>query len=344
VSGDLHCVWLNSAALTRFGHAGHPTGLLREQPAFAITSAVAAVPDEELDRFAAEAAAVAAARGVVGIVDLEMTQNHAVWTRRFANGFDALRVEFGIYREHLDEARALGLHTGQQLGPLLTVGRLKVLTDGSLNTRTAYCVDPFENGSHGLLEVSPAELVAIMHLALDSGLELSVHAIGDAANTVALDAFESTGARGRIEHAQFVAASDFARFAELGITASVQPEHMLDDRDVADRYWAGRTDRAYAWKSLHDAGATLAFGSDAPVAALDPWVAMAAAVDRTRDDREPWHPEQRLTVDEAIAASTRSTIAVGQPADIVVVDRDPALGELREMPVYATYLAGRRTF
>jgi predicted amidohydrolase YtcJ len=248
---------------------------------------------------------------------------------------------------HLDRAIALGLHTGQQVDALLSVGRFKVLTDGSLNTRTAWCVDPYPGtGERGLLEVPAETLVPLLRKAVAAGLEPAVHAIGDAANTLALDAFEAVGAVGSIEHAQLVAASDFARFAALGVTASVQPEHAMDDRDVADRYWAGRTDRVIALRSLLDAGARLAFGSDAPVAPLDPWVTMSAAVGRSRDVLPPWHPEQRISTVEALRASTRSTIAVGQPADLVITELDPLAAtheQLRALPVCATVLAGHFT-
>jgi predicted amidohydrolase YtcJ len=344
-SGDLHSVWLNTAALALYGHAGHPTGLLREDDAFRITTLVAQLPDEVTDRYAADASRAAAARGVVGIVDYEMTWSLDVWQRRRERGDRAVRVEFGIYTQWLDRAIELGLFTGQQVGELLTVGRFKVLTDGSLNTRTAYTFEPYPGThDHGLLTTPPELLVPLMRTAADAGIESAVHAIGDHANAVALDAFASVGHRGSIEHAQLVAGADFARFAALDVVASVQPEHAMDDRDVADRYWAGRNDRTMALRSLLDAGATLAFGSDAPVAPLDPWITADAAITRARDGREPWHPEQSVTVEEALAASTRSTIAPGQPADLVVLEADPYESPLREMPVQATLLGGRYTF
>jgi predicted amidohydrolase YtcJ len=173
-----------------------------------------------------------------------------------------------------------------------------------------------------------------------------VHAIGDAANTHALDAFAATGARGSIEHAQLLSTADFARFAELDLVASVQPEHALDDRDVADRYWAGRTDRAFALGSMLAAGARLALGSDAPVAPLDPWVTIAAAVGRDRDGRAPWHPEQAISAADALMASGRTGIAIGQAADLAVLDVDPlsaSSADLRSMPVAATMIGGRFT-
>ena len=287
----------------------------------------------------------------MGIVDLEMDWNLDSWRRRMAAGFDSVRVEFGIYTQHLDRALGLGLHTGQAITPLLGVGRFKVITDGSLNTRTAYCYDDYpglegREDSRGLLTVPPAELLARMHAASKTGLESSVHAIGDHATSLALDAFEQLGVGGRIEHAQLVADTDVPRFAAIGVTASVQPDHAMDDRDVAQKYWPGRTGRAFPLRALLDAGATLAFGSDAPVSTLDPWATMAAAVDRSRGDREPWHPEQRISAREALAASARSSVAVGQPADLIVTDHDPSAmtaRQLRDATVRATLLAGRLT-
>ena len=179
-----------------------------------------------------------------------------------------------------------------------------------------------------------------------AGIVPTVHAIGDHANSLALDAFAELGVRGRIEHAQLLAATDLLRFAELGVVASVQPDHALDDRDVAEHHWAGRTDRAFALRSLLDSGATLAMGSDAPVSPLDPWVTIAAAVARSRGDREPWHPEQRITVAEALAASTRTTVAVGQRADLIVTGTDPLAADvesLRRLGVAATLLGGEFT-
>jgi predicted amidohydrolase YtcJ len=283
-----------------------------------------------------------------------MAWNLPTWTRRVDSGVTALRVEFGVYSEHLDRAIDLGLRTGASVhdSGLLTFGNFKVLTDGSLNTRTAYCADEYpglagHEHPNGLLTVPPEHLLPLMRRAVESGIVPSVHAIGDGANTLALDAFASLGSGGRIEHAQLLRESDLARFAELGVVASVQPEHANDDRDVAEHHWAGRTNRAFVLRSLLDAGTEIVLGSDAPVAPLDPWVTIAAAVTRTRGHRAPWHPEQAITVHEAIAASTRSTVAPGQPADLVVTDLDPTVArpdELREMPVSGTLLGGQWTY
>jgi predicted amidohydrolase YtcJ len=374
VSGDLHCCWLNSAALDRHGFAGHPTGLLREDDCFAVVRAIDTVDDAVMDAWTDEAARAAAARGIVGIVDLEMTWNLENWRRRIESGTDSLRVEFGIYTADLARAVSEGLRTGEPIpgtGGLLTVGPYKVITDGSLNTRTAYCFDEYpglegQPGSRGLLTVPPEDLLGHLRTAVAAGIRPAVHAIGDHANALALDAFEQLSAfeqlrspeqpgaddkspvRGSIEHAQLLAISDIPRFALLGVVASVQPEHAMDDRDVADRFWAGRTDRAFVLASLLNAGARLAFGSDAPVAPLDPWVTMAAAVGRARPGREPWHPEQMISRQAALAASARGrhTVAVDDVADLAIVEIDPftaSVDDLRRMPVAATLLAGRFT-
>jgi len=297
-----------------------------------------------------DAAKAAAARGIVGIVDFEMTWNREVWLRRIAGGFDCLRVDAGVYPQDLERAAADGMGTGQPVdggAGLLRVGPLKVLIDGALNTRTAYCVDPYPHGGRGLLTVGEGELGALLARARDTGFVPAVHAIGDGANEVALNAFESAGIGGRIEHAQFVRTVDFPRFGPLGVTASVQPAHALDDRDAADANWAGRTDRAFPLRSLLAAGATLALGSDAPVAPLEPWLAMSAATTRAgRDGRAPWHPEQALTRMEALTASTRGRCIVrpGDPADLAVLDGDPLAvpdAVFAAMPVAATLVAGR---
>ncbi|MEJ3403135.1 amidohydrolase family protein [Rathayibacter sp. YIM 133350] len=353
VSADLHSAWLNSPALRDHGFPSDADGLLRERDAFTVVGRLESVSTEVTDGWAIEAAAAAAERGVVGVVDLEMEWNLEAWSRRMAEGFDGLRVEFGVYPQHLQRAISLGLQSGQVIeatGGLLTVGPFKVITDGSLNTRTAYCFDAYPGldgeDRFGLLTVSPAELVPLLESATRGGLRVAVHAIGDHANTLALDAIERAGARGSIEHAQLLSLSDIARFARLGVTASVQPEHAMDDRDVADRYWPGRTDRAFPLAALHAAGVALAFGSDAPVAPLDPWVSIAAAVGRSRDGRAAWHPEQAIDAAVALEASSRTRVAEGEPADLAILERDPLSADpegLREMPVAATLLGGRFT-
>ena len=363
VSGDVHCLWSNRAAVRMFD-LPEAAWLLREQEAFDLNVRLSAVPEQQLDARALESAATAASRGVVGIVDLEMSGAVASWQRRFGAGFRGLRVKAGVYPDDLDGVVAAGIRTGQvvpETAGLLVGGPFKLFTDGSLNTRTAWCYDDYPGLSGpdaaGLAIHSADELLGLARAAVAQGFIPTIHAIGDRATTLALDTFEALGRLpaglaeigGSIEHAQLVTTADLPRFAQLAVRASVQPEHAMDDRDVTDHYWAGRADRAFAYRALWEAGAELALGSDAPVAPLDPWVTISAAVSRTRDGREPWHPEQALPIDAALRASWggAADIAIGGPADLVITELNPveASGDdLRTMPVFATMVAGEWSY
>lgn len=360
VSNDLHAAWLNPAALALTGNDAHPDGVLREHECFEVLKRLPAPSRERLDDWIMADTRAAAARGVVGILDFEHADNVTDWGRRSARGGLAVRVRCSVPRDRLEEAIDRGLRTGDQVpgaadrapgpGGLLEVGPVKLFADGSLNTRTAYCDDPYPGtGARGRLELPPEELELVMRHAARSGLEPAVHAIGDHANALVLEAFEKTGCPGRIEHAQLVRDRDAARFARPGLVVSVQPAHCPDDRDVADTHWPGRTGRAYPYRALLAAGAVLEFGSDAPVAPLDPWDGIASAVSRTDDDRPAWHPEQAISVADALAASSRGrrTVTAGSAADLVIVATDPSRATpagLRDMPVLGTLLGGRWTY
>ncbi|MBB5153550.1 amidohydrolase [Saccharopolyspora phatthalungensis] len=356
ISGDLHCAWINTPAAARLGVELDETGLVREGAWLHTPAQLRDASSPTTARYR-EAAEVAARRGVVGIVEFEHTDNLAQWPERVAAGVDQLRVEASIWPEYLEDAVTAGLRTGDVLEPqgLVTMGRLKVVVDGSLNTRTAWCWHPYPDlapgdpNPCGIASVPPEELRRLLTRAVPNGIEPAVHAIGDRANTEVIDIFEQFGIPGTIEHAQLVSDDDFSRFGALGLIASVQPEHAMDDRDVADRHWAGRTHRAFAFRSLHDAGATLRMGSDAPVAPLDPWFAISAATTRSRDGREPWHPRECIPLDVALAASMRgrTRLSVGDVADLAILDIEPHTAtprQLRELPVSGTLLGGRWTW
>lgn len=359
VSGDVHTVWSNRALLARLELPEH-AWWLNEQPAFDLGVRLSATDEATTDHWVADAARAAAARGVTGIVDLEMGGAVAAWERRVSAGLRTLRVKAGVYPADLEAVRGRRLRTGDGIpgtAGLATVAWYKLFTDGALNSRTAWCVDPYPDAGdgHGLPTYADAELLAVAREGLVAGLVPTIHAIGDRAVTQALDTFAALAIpaaaadRGRIEHAQLLSPEDAPRFAELGVRASVQPEHAMDDRDVADRHWAGRTDRAFAFRTLLDAGATLELGSDAPVSPLDPWETIAAAVTRSRDGRAAWHPEQSLPRGAALAASWGGVGAIeeGGVADLAILDADPHEGTaqaLRTFPVHATLVAGEFTF
>lgn len=351
INADVHSVWLNSAALRREGFTASD-GMLREDDAFEVSRRLNAVDPAHADRAVLRAGRDAAARGVTGIVDFEMAWNAEAWARRIDDGFATQRVEFAVYPGDLSRAIAEGLRTGDPLSGgrgLIEVGPLKIITDGSLGTRTAACSHPYPGAGagDGVLNVAPDELIEVLTIATGGGFAVAAHAIGDRAVSSALDAVAATGATGTIEHAQLVSHADIARFGRLGLVASVQPQHALDDRELVAEYWGEQTSIGYPMASLLRAGAALRFGSDAPVAPLDPWHAIAAAAHRSDGRPSAERPSaESVSVGEAIAASVRTSVRPGERADLVVCAADPASVSaqvLREMPVLATLLGGRIT-
>ncbi len=344
-AGDLHSLWCNSAGLIAVGVPDHATGLLREDEAFTAMLHLMATETGHVDALVRGAQRRAAALGVVGVVDMEMAWGVGAWQRRMASSPSLQRVEAATYPDDLEQLIALGLRTGDVLGERLSVGPLKIISDGSLSSLTAHCLSPYphpiDGSPHGVANHSIQDMIALMGRATRNGIQCAVHAIGDRACRDALDAFQAVGAVGTIEHAQLVHPDDLPRFAELGVGASVQPAHLLQDEAVLDEVWPESTDRAFALRSLHDAGARLRFGSDAPVSPLDPWLAMDVAVNT------PHRREQALTAAEALTACTRTRIAVGQPADLILTSLSPsdlAQGRFGSDSCLATVVAGGVTF
>lgn len=339
-AGDGHHAWLSSAAQHALGLPVRDD-MVREDEWFAVYTLLdELMPGEDEASSYRAAQQRAAALGIVGVVDLEFGDTPHGWRERWTAGADLLRVRTGFYDGQLDDVIAAGLRTGDPLLPdddRLRLGPLKIISDGSLNTGTAWC----REHPVGAPNLSLAELTALQARAHAAGLEVATHAIGDAAVEAALTAYESTGARGSIEHVQLVARDDVVRMARLPIRASVQPHHLVDDRDLAEQIWPDRADRCFAFRWLLDAGVPITLGSDAPVSPLDPWLAIDSAVRRTGDDRPAWHAEQALTRREALAASVdgRTALREGGPGDLVVLDADP-LSDSRPA-VALTVVAGR---
>src|SRR2546429_2682281 len=368
---DYHSLWLNSAALARangqlqvpggvveLDERGEPTGVLREECAWHFRDAHAAPSDDESVEAMREGLRVAAARGVTAVHDKDGWRGALrFWQRLAGEGVLTLRVWQSVPHEQVAELGRLGIRSG--LGsPLLRIGYLKAFMDGTLGSQTARMLD----GS-GVEITSGAELEEIVRRGAAAGFPVAVHAIGDLANREALDAFEATrevwaplGLRPRIEHAQLLAAEDVARFARPGVAAPVQFSHAPPAPDHADRFCAGKTDGAYAYRSLLESGAVLANGSGAPIEELDPLAGVCAGVLRTIDERPAWHPEQRLTLEQALIATCvnpawlagdewrRGKLIPGFLADLVVLSRDPLdcpPEELETVEVVATMVGGR---
>ena len=367
---DSHSVWLSSAALARadgdlqvhggvveVDERGEPTGVLREESCWHFRDAYIETTDDEYVEAMRAGLKLASSRGVTAVHDKDGWLGALrFWQRLEAEGALTLRVWQSLPAEKAGELADVDVTSGLG-GPRLKLGYLKVFMDGTLGSQTARMLD----GS-GVEITSREEFAEIIQRAAKAGFPLAVHAIGDRANRDALDAFEETrseweplGLRQRIEHAQLLSPEDLGRFAALGVAASVQFSHAPSDRDIADRFWAGKTDGAYAFRSLWDSGALLANGSDAPIEELDPLAGICAGVLRTLDERPAWHPEQAVTVEQALQASTvnpawlarderrRGRLIPGRYADLVVLDRDPvavAPEELPDVRVVATMLGG----
>jgi len=371
ISKDYHSAWLNSAALAAAGGdldvpggvverdaAGEPTGILREESAWRFRDRHVLTSEDEWVEATRAGLRLANARGVGAIHDKDgWLGAPGIFQRLREEGNLSLRVWGSIPHDLLDSAAALALRSGFG-DEYLRIGYLKCFMDGTLGSQTALMTD-----GTGVEITSRAELEEIIRRGAERGWPVAVHAIGDRANRNALDAFEATrGAwepkrlRHRIEHAQCLAPEDVPRFAELGIACSVQFSHAPSDRDLAERFWDGRLDGTYAFRSLVDSGAVVVNGSDAPVEELDPLAGIAAGVLRSIDDRPAWRPEQAVTVEQALHATCvaptwlsgdgrrRGRLLPGFLADLVVLDRDPLAcepEELREVQVVATMVGGR---
>jgi hypothetical protein len=331
------------------GADGAPTGVLKDNAMGLVWPVVPDAPEVQQDRFLDAAMAHVAERGVTSVHNVGGWGDLAIFRR----AHEARRLDVRIYActplaswERLrDEVTEYG-----RGDDWLRIGCVKGFVDGSLGSHTAAFLEPFTDapGERGLLVDAPDDLRRWIAGADAAGLQVAVHAIGDRANRLLLDIYEEVAAaadprsaidrRFRIEHAQHLHPDDIPRFAELGVIASVQPYHAIDDgRWAEDVIGPERARTTYAFRSLLDAGTRIAFGSDWYVAPPTPLEGIYAAVTRrTLDGAHPdgWVPEQKITVEEALAAYTRDaayasfeedvkgTVEPGKLADLVVLDRD----------------------
>jgi predicted amidohydrolase YtcJ len=359
-----HATWVNSLALERAGitagtedppggqilrdESGQPTGILLETAA-GLVHEIIPEPDVETMADALRQGMARAVRlGLTGFHDPGHSTVLAALQVLRARGELALRALVHIPDEELASAAELGLRSGFG-DEILRIGGVKIFADGALGPQSAHMLSPYEGttGEFGVPTHTAAELYNLVRRAHQAGLSVAVHAIGDAANRAVLDAIEHARSSGsgpppalpdRIEHVQLLHSEDLPRLARLGIVASMQPIHATSDMEMAERHWGRRCDLAYAWRSILDSGARLAFGSDCPVEILDPLAGIHAAVTRRRADGSPgpegWIPAQRLTVAGAVHAYTlgaayasgetdlKGSLAPGKLADLVVLSRD----------------------
>jgi predicted amidohydrolase YtcJ len=266
----------------------------------------------------------------------------------------------------LSEALGEGRATGDGDGWLST-GAMKIFMDGALGSHTCLTTKALADspGNHGIAVTGAEEAYGLLEQAATGGIAVAAHAIGDAANATMLDVFQrwqatgiAPGLRHRIEHAQHQRPQDIARFAALGVIASMQPIHCTSDIELVQTLLAGHDVASYPWQSLMAAGATVVFGSDAPVEDPNPFHGLHAAVTRQRGDgtpREGFQPQERLTVEQAVRAYTvtpayasgeeasKGLLRRGMLADFIAVSADPFTAEpaaLRDIEVEVTVVGG----
>jgi predicted amidohydrolase YtcJ len=346
---------------------GEPTGILKETALDLMARLFADPSDEEAAAAIRVAMTNAHKQGLVGVHTMEGAAAFRGFQKLRASGELKLRILMQIPEDNLDAAIQAGLQSGYG-DEWLRIGGVKAFADGALGARTAYMLEPFEGepDNYGIAVSDADHLKEFVGKASRAGLAAFIHAIGDRANREVLDAVEASRAAGeglhlrhRIEHTQILHPDDIPRLAELGVIASMQPIHATQDMLLADALWGGRSAGAYAFRSLLDKGAVLAFGSDSPVEDLNVMIGIHAAVTRRRADGSPgpegWYPEQRLSVTESVYAYTagaayasgeediKGTLSPGKLADLVVLSQDifsidPM--EILETEVVATMVDG----
>jgi len=392
-SRSLHSAWVNSKALSLARidqstpdpeggiilrtNSNLPTGILLEKAVDIVSNIIPAPSTED----AAELIKIGQQRlwqfGLVGVHNYDRKLSFQALQLLHRRGELGLRILQSLPLDSLPSALSIGLQQG--IGDeWLKIGSVKLFMDGALGPHTAAMQSPYENEpeNSGVLLINKDELISILRTADAANLPLSIHAIGDLANRVVLDAIEQyydtsdspqpKGSMHRIEHAQLLRPEDISRFSTLNVAASMQPLHATSDMAMAEENWGTRCKYAYAWKSLLQADAVLLFGSDAPVESPNPFLGIHAAVTRRRIDGSPdengWIPAQKLSLSDALHAYTQapSEFYVSRklkgileptlPADLIVLKEDPFKvqpHELKDISPSGTMVGGKwryRTF
>ncbi len=378
-SHDSHSAWASPAALAAAGivpgssdlpggrierdESGVPTGILRESATDLVEAvadrlrgpALEAALDETLDDMAR--------LGITGATDAgDTTDTNGVGDHAFLGDRASLilslreridgrlRLSVNLPSAAIVAAGAAGIRSGAVVADTSTLrwGWAKAYADGALGSRTAALFSPYTCGHGaglGIARLTPAALTKIVRAGRLTGISAAVHAIGDRAVAMALDALEDGGPRSpeappdRIEHAQLVRAADRPRFGELDVTASIQPIHCASDRDLAEACWADRLGDAYAYRSLAASGARLAFGTDAPIESVNPWHTLFAAMHRRMpgDGASDWRPAETLDAATALAAMTTGPAVAAGRTDVGHL-RPGAVGDLAVLSTDLTTL------
>lgn len=393
---DGHSAWANSKALELAGidastqsppdgvivkdpETGEPTGILKEGASALVTGSQAyrtgaAMDDGERRDALADTLRYANSLGLTGAHDMSGLATFDDYVALYEDGRLPLRIWYGLFASDDDIARIGEIAERRGLrednGPRLDLGYIKTMIDGVLSTYTAVLYEPYADkpGETGLPMMDQETLNTIVAKANGAGFPVAIHAIGDKAVAMSLDAFAASPDKpslpNRIEHIEMIAEEDLQRFAAEGVLASMHPHHAVTTfhNYLTDRIGAEREDYAYAWNALAGAGATLVFGSDWPTAPLSPFEQLWSATFRISalgKNPDPWKPENAVSFDAALFAYTQApadaagwgaevgSIAQGKWADFVILDAplgDPVTQDLKTMTVRATYLAGEPVY
>lgn len=390
---DYHTVWVNSVALERAGIArgvrqphdgeivldsdGHPVGTLREWGAWRPVYDLLPPLDESMRIEAVRTASRATARAGIAWVQDAWVEAPDVdgWIAALKHGSLGFRVDLGLWADPNSWQQQLaGFESARERvnachSPMLTANTVKFFADGVIESGTGALLEPYCDCPHskGLPNWQPEALIAAVTAVDRLGFNPHIHAIGDAAARMALDAIEeaitANGPRDRrptIAHAQLVSEADLQRFTALGVTANFEPFWAKRDALMTEltepRLGPDRTRQQYRIRTLLDLGARLSFGSDWPVTTIEPLAGVQVAVTRALGPGEPaFIPAERITVEEALLAYTRGVavqrgddsggvLAVGEAADVVLLGSDPRRVDphrIADIPVVRTWVAGR---
>lgn len=354
---DHHTFWVNSPMLEVAGITvntpdpkdsvierfddGTPTGILKESIGYMTVFAHIPQPRQtEMNRLYAQALKHLYRVGITAVHSFDSPQSLPFYVARAANNTVGVRINHYPRAEVLDKLERECITYGQGT-PFFRFAGIKLFADGTLGSQTALCFQPYR-GSHrnfGIPTISTEEMKNTVNRAASLGFPCAIHAIGDKAVSNVLDVYAtaprlSASARHRIEHLQLIRRSDIKRFRKFNVTASMQPSHLVSDIPQIRRYWAGREDRAYVFRSLLNSNVRLAFGSDAPIEPFDPLGGISACVNRNSVGKRALNPSEKLTAAQALAGFTScAAYAAGQehefgfvlpgyPADLTILSED----------------------
>jgi len=386
---DSHATWVNSKAMELAGITkdtkspaggeiikdanGNPTGVFIDNASLLIEAHLPKASNAVYEQQLQAAGEHLLSNGITSMHDAGIGRDvYDFYLKEAVEGDLPVRVYAMVSATDPELSTMLGNGNIRDANDFLYIRSVKAYGDGALGSRGAALLEPYSDAphQHGLLLTQPEDMTQLFTTVLGAGFQLNYHAIGDKANHVALNEFETTfktlgGAelRNRIEHAQVIAPDDLARFAELKVLPSMQPTHATSDKNMAeDRIGKDRMKGAYAWKTLLDSGIALPLGSDFPVELANPFYGLHAAVTRQDRNNQPvkgWYAHEALTIEQAFKGftldaayaghmeDTLGSLTKGKWADFILVDQDIFTikpEDIWKTKVHATYVAGEQVF